>query len=346
MDRVAELSKEIGPSKVEGVVRVESIDAMPLLWKVDDGLIAMDSMPRLARNFALGAMRKAIKNVELAGNNALAVGGYVRSADPSGLADLKTRLTHHPLFVGTLIDPEARSTALVVRLGDTDEFLLKDSVNQLRKAADAFAARHGLARPALVGPPVLLADGFTSIDVDGKRLAIVGMVLIGLVMLSATRSLWWALVPLMAGWAVWLAASWVLATFHMKLSLSGGPLVAQIIVLTMPAASHLAIHFRDERRKEGDARVAARSTLRAVTSPILWCAATGGIGYGALVTSGVVPIRQFGWIMGLCTVLAALARAGDQPGGDDPAVQGRPTNDARPALPGRSGDGAGDRVGL
>ena len=41
-------------------------------------------------------------------------------------------------------------------------------------------------------------------------------------------------------------------------SLSGGPLVAQIIVLTMPAASHLAIHFRDDRRREADPRVAAR----------------------------------------------------------------------------------------
>ena len=126
---------------------------------------------------------------------------------------------------------------------------LQDSViGTPKKRADAFADRHKLGRPAIVGPPVLLADGFTSIDVDGRRLAIVGMVLIGLVMLSATQSLWWALVPLMAGWTVWLATSWVLATFDMKLSLSGGPLVAQIIVLTMPAASHLAIHYRDERR--------------------------------------------------------------------------------------------------
>ena len=74
----------------------------------------------------------------------------------------------------------------------------------------------------------------------------------------------------------------------------------------MPAASHLAVHFRDERRREGDAKVAARSTLSVVSSPVLWCAVTGAIGYGALVTSNVVPIRQFGWIMGLCTLLASL----------------------------------------
>ena len=114
----------------------------------------------------------------------------------------------------------------------------------------------------MVGPPVLLADGFTSIESDGRRLAIVGMVLIGLVTLSAVRSLWWALVPILAGWVVWLATETILATFDLKLSLSGGPLVAQIIVLTMPAASHLAIHFRDDRRREADPRVAARTTLR------------------------------------------------------------------------------------
>jgi uncharacterized protein len=254
----------------------------------------------------LNTMRKAIKNIELSGNNAMAVGGFVRSADAKGLADLKARLTRHPLFVGTLIDPEARTTALVVRLLNNEQSTLQDGVKELRKRADAFAERHKLGRPAIVGPPVLLADGFTSIDVDGRRLAIVGMVLIGLVTLSATQSFWWALVPLMAGWVVWLATEWVLATFDMKLSLSGGPLVAQIIVLTMPAASHLAIHFRDESRREGKARVAARTTLLAVSSPILWCAATGAIGYGALVTSTVVPIQQFGWIMGLCTLLASL----------------------------------------
>ena len=306
MDRVAELSRDIGSRQIKGVARVESIDAMPLLWKVDDGLIAMDAMPGFARNLALGAMRKAIKNVDITGSNALAVGGSVRSADAKGLADLKARLVKHPLFVGTLIDANAKGTALVVRLQDLDEFSLKDGVREIRARADAFATRHGLGRPAVVGPPVLLADGFTSIDVDGRRLAIVGMVLIGLVTLSATQSLWWALIPLMAGWAVWLATSWVLATFDIRLSLSGGPLVAQIIVLTMPAASHLAIHYRDERRREADAWVAARSTLAAVSSPVLWCAATGAIGYGALVTSSVVPIRQFGWIMGLCTLLAAL----------------------------------------
>jgi len=306
MDRVAELAREVGPAHLAGVDRVESIDAMPLLWKIDDGLIEMDRLPALFRSGAKKAMERAIGNMKLSGASALSVGGAVRSADPKGIADLKGRLTKHPLFLGTLIDAGARTTACVVRLRKNEEHDVKATVRDLRRRADDFAEKYKLGRPAIVGPPVLLADGFTSIDVDGRRLAIVGMVLIGVVTLTATRSLWWALVPLTAGWVVWLSAEWVLATFGLRLSLSGGPLVAQIIVLTMPAASHLAIHFRDERRRERDASVAARSTLAAVSTPILWCAITGAVGYGALVTSNVVPIRQFGWIMGSCTLLASL----------------------------------------
>jgi len=305
MDRVAELASEVGPDKIKAVLRVESIDAMPLLWTVDDILLTLDRLPRLARDLALRTAKRNLKNVDPR-SNTMMVGGAIRAADAEGRAALKARLIRHPLFRGTVLDEAGTTTAIVVRLTKTAEHDVMQTVALLREKADAFAKRHKLARPALVGPPVLLADGFTSIEVDGRRLAVVGMLLIALVTLSAVQSLWWALVPLISGWIVWLATEAALAAFNLKLSLSGGPLVAQIIVLTMPAASHLAIHFRDDRRHQADPRLAARSTLRAVSMPIFWCAVTGAIGYGALVTSDVVPIRQFGAILGSCTLIAAL----------------------------------------
>ena len=253
----------------------------------------------MARNLALNAAKRAVKNVDLK-TNAMTVAGAVRAAAATrpALATLKDRLTRHPLFLGTVIDATGTTTAVVVRLKKTHQHNVIETVADMRRIADEFAARHQLGRPAVVGPPVLLSDGFAAIEVDGRRLAVVGMILIGVVTLSAVQSLWWAIVPMLAGWVVWLATEAILATFNIKLSLSGGPLVAQIIVLTMPAASHLAIHFRDERRREADPRQAARSTLAAVAAPIAWTAITGAIGYGALVTSDVVPIQQFGAILG------------------------------------------------
>jgi hypothetical protein len=305
MDRVAELAEALGPAHVPAVTRVESLDTMPVLWEIDDQLLKIEKLPTFARNAVLRGLRELVRNVDLK-QGSLTIGARVRAAEGDALTLLKKRITAHPLFEGTVIDAKGTSTAVVVRLKPMGEQDPKATIAALRAQADAFGRVHGLGHPALVGPPVLLADGFTSIEIDGQRLAIVGMALIGLVTLSATRSIWWAIVPILAGWTVWVATETILASFNLKLSLSGGPLVAQIIVLTMPAASHLAIHFRDDRRREPDRRLAARSTLLAVTSPILWCALTGAIGYGALLTSNVVPIRQFGTVLAICTLCAAV----------------------------------------
>jgi uncharacterized protein len=307
LNRVSELAAALSPERVPAVQRVESLDAMPLLWSIDDALLALDRLPTMARNLALSAARRAVKNVDLK-TSAMTVASAVRAAagDPSALSKLRERLTRHPLFLGTVIDATGTTTAVVARLRKTHQHNVIETVAEIRRIGDEFAARHQLSPPAIVGPPVLLSDGFAAIEVDGRRLAVVGMILIGVVTLSAVQSLWWAIVPMLAGWVVWLATEAILATFDIKLSLSGGPLVAQIIVLTMPAASHLAIHFRDERRRDSDPYHAARSTLAAVAAPILWTAITGAIGYGALVTSDVVPIQQFGAILASCTFAAAI----------------------------------------
>jgi predicted RND superfamily exporter protein len=310
IDRVAELAAAIAPGRIEAVQRVESLDAMPLLWAVDDALLALDRLPALARNMALNAAKRAIANLDLK-SNAMTVGSAIRAAagDPAARSALKDRLTRHPLFLGTVIDKSGTTTALVARLRKTHEHRVIDTVRSLRAAADGFAKRHerhGIRQPALVGPPVLLADGFSAIELDGRRLSAVGMILIGVVTLSAVRSVWWAIVPMLSGWFIWLATEEILVRFDIRLALSGGPLVAQIIVLTMPAASHLAIHFRDDRRREADPRRAARATLSSVAAPIAWTAITGAIGYGALITSEVMPVRQFGAILGTCTLGAAI----------------------------------------
>jgi predicted RND superfamily exporter protein len=305
LDRVAELAAAVSPDRIAGVLRVESLDAMPLVWSLDDALMTLDRLPALARNLALNAARKTIKNVDLR-TNAMTVSGAARSMDAAGLGALTQRLVRHPLFLGTLIDRRGLTTAVVARLRKTNEHNVIETVALLRAAADKFAAAHGLGRPAVVGPPVLLADGFAAIEIDGRRLAVVGMVLIALVTLSAVHSVWWAIVPMLSGWTIWLATEALLSSLGIKLSLSGGPLVAQIIVLTMPAASHLAIHFRDDRRREPDAGLAGRQTLRSVAVPIIWTAITGAIGYGALVTSDLLPIQQFGAILGICTLCAAV----------------------------------------
>ena len=105
MDRVAELAREVrSEADRKGVARVESIDAMPLLWKIDDGLIAMDAMPASPGTSPRTTMRKAIKNVDLTGNNALDRRRItVRSADAKGLSrPQRSARPKHPSVRGDL----------------------------------------------------------------------------------------------------------------------------------------------------------------------------------------------------------------------------------------------------
>ena len=305
MDRLAELAEAVAPGRSPAVTGVQSLDKMPLFWAADDALVGIARAPTFARRLAERALSSGINSLSNA-DSPFSIGGAIRRADEDGLIDLRARVTSHPLLVGTLVTADGGATALVVQLEPMERQDPKRTIGALRAEADAFAARHDLERPALVGPPVLLADGFTAIEEDGRRLAVVGMGLIGLVTLSATGSPWWALVPLLAGWVVWRAAEAVLAGFGVKLSLSGGPLVAQIIVLTMPAASHLAFHFRDALRAGLDRRRAGRETLAAVATPVFWTAVAGAVGYGALLSSRVVPVFQFGAVLAACTMAASV----------------------------------------
>ncbi len=239
MDRVSALAEAVGPNNVGGVVRVEALDTMPLLWKIDDTLLPVARAPAMARNFLMNAAKQAVRGIDLK-KNAMTVGGAIRStADPQAIAEIRQRVTHHPLFRGTVIDETGNTTAVVVRLKKTGDHDIMATVDALRRQADAFARKNGLGRPWIVGPPVLLADGFTSIEVDGRRLAVVGMVLIGIVTLSAVRSLWWALVPILSGWVVWLATETVLSALNLEASaFQGVALVAcKIIVLNDDARS-------------------------------------------------------------------------------------------------------------
>ncbi len=305
MDRVAELASALQPDKIPAVREVQSLDKMPLFWQVDDRLADLARLPTLLRKTAIKVLGDNMATLSQ-GSSAFTVSGAIKRASGPALEDLRNRIVRHPLLVGTLVDKTGTTCSLVVRLAPMESQDPKVTVAALRGAAAEFARRHQLGEPALVGPPVLLADGFSAINLDSRRLASAGLALIGLVMLCVTQSLWWALVPILSGWAVWKAAETVMSLLGLKLSLSGGPLVAQIIVLTMPAASHLAIHFREALRRGTGRQEAARDALRAVAKPIFWTSVTGAVGYAALMTSNVVPVLQFGGILASCTLAASF----------------------------------------
>ncbi len=149
MDRVAELAAAIGPDRIGPVVSVQSLDAMPLFWRIDDELVRIESLPGFLRTGAKALLTTAAAKLDPTAVDSLTVGGAIRLASPEDRAGLIEKITTHPLLEGTVVDATGTSTAIVVRLAGMGEQEPRDTLAALRLAADTFAAA---AWPGTAGP--------------------------------------------------------------------------------------------------------------------------------------------------------------------------------------------------
>jgi predicted RND superfamily exporter protein len=294
MDRVRELADRIS-KEVPGLERVDALDQMPVPWLVDEAVAAMTSDTFSFFNlFRMVAGRATVSSV-------------VRSAadDPAEIASVRERLCQHPLFNGLLVDGTGKTTAIIVRLNAAAEEDRRPAVLALRKISDEFARQKKIERVAVAGAPVLVVDGFVSLDRDNQTLGVVAMILMTITMLIAVRNPAWALLSLIAGWATWEITRIFITIFHLKLTLSAGPIIAQTVVLCMPAASHLAVRFFSILHSGMTRSETAHETLTVMFTPVAWCAIASASGYLATwAATTVQPVAQLGITMFACNLVA------------------------------------------
>lgn len=295
MDRVRMLADRIA-AEVPGVERVDSLDQMPVPWRVDRAVEAAVSDRSLG-----GALRI------LAGRTTVRTLVHTVTDDPEQQSRIRERICAHPLFNGLLVNGTGTTTAVIARLKLASKPDQRASVLALRQVADEFAREHKFEQAAVAGSAVLVVDGFISLERDNRTLGAVSMALMALTMLIAVRNPAWALLSLIAGLATWELARMFITVFQLKLSLSAGPIIAQTIVLCMPAASHLAIRFFGALRAGRSRDEAALSTLSLMFGPVAWCAVASASGYlAAWIATTVTPVAHIGMTMFACNLTAGI----------------------------------------
>ncbi|MCA9068274.1 MAG: hypothetical protein KDA84_05095, partial [Planctomycetaceae bacterium] len=172
MQRIATLTDAVKDS-VPGIARVESLDRMPVPWRVDAAVAELASEERSFKS--LVRMLKARADVKMVVRH--------MQDEPERLKDLRTRLCAHPLFNGFVLDETGGSTAVIARLDKTHKAKQRATIEKLREVADQFAEEQGVANIAVAGPPVLIVDGFVRLEEDNRTLGWVAMVLMSIVML-------------------------------------------------------------------------------------------------------------------------------------------------------------------
>jgi predicted RND superfamily exporter protein len=228
--------------------------------------------------------------------------GYTHSADG------------HTAAIVCMLKPASTDAALNVPREDTLAGLEKI----IRELPD------GLPPGVLAGEPVMLVQGFAMLEEDGRRLGIWTMIFLGGTILLFFRSLRWLVIPLaVVQWSLIVTRA-ILALSGLALSMVSSLLTAIVTVVGVATVMHLIVHVRELRtqgRTQRDALLTAGSLLAA---PIVGAILTDIGGFGALAWATVAPVRDFGIMMVIgsllvipatCLIVPALAllAARDQP---------------------------------
>ena len=214
------------------------------------------------------------------------------------------------LIRGVLTGTDNETTAIVVRLMPEDE----SSVSRGTTIADIrkIAAAHD--PPAfVVGEPVQIHDMFRYVEEDGRVLFHVSLVLLAAVLMVLFRSLRWVLLPLVIVVLTIRFTEALLVLSGTKLSMVSSMLNSLVTIIGVATATHIAVGFR-ERRVTLPRQEALRATLVELLPPIFWTCGTTAVGFAALLSSEITPVRSFGLMMSLATLLVFVVVAILTPG--------------------------------
>lgn len=221
----------------------------------------------------------------------------------------------HRMLRGVLIGYDNQTTAVVLRFLPENESPVSrgETIQQIRRAAEKFGEEHGV-HAFVVGEPVQVHEMFRYVEEDGDKLFGVSLLLLAVVLLLLLRDLRWVLLPLLL---VLMAIIWteaILVISKAQLSMVSSMLNSLVTIIGVATAVHLAVHYRDRRRTHMP-REALRHTLMDLLPAICWTVLTTAVGFAALISSRITPVRSFGLMMAMATILVLLAVVSVIPGG-------------------------------
>ncbi len=223
---------------------------------------------------------------------------------------LGERLVEHPLFRDNIVSADGRTAAIVATLageaasGETRHA----TVRRLRELVAHARRDHPEMTIVLAGPYVTLIDMFDYVQRD-----LVVFTLAAFVLLAITLWLVFRRAAPMA-YAIGVAASATLCTLGVAVvcrfvtSLITQMIVILVVVLAVASCVHLAVaaeeisllHPGVPRREQ------ARRVLRRMTGPCTAVVATTAIGFLAVCTSSISPIRVLGGLIVFGLLLSLL----------------------------------------
>jgi uncharacterized protein len=161
----------------------------------------------------------------------------------------------------------------------------------------------GLEAGWLIGETVMLADGFQLVANDGRRLGwMTGGLLIGLLSVGLRSWRWAVISVVVVQWSL-LVTRGCLGFLGLPLSMVSSMLTALVTVIAVAAMMHwMLAQQRYLGRGESPDRSMRLATI-GVIQPVFWSALTNAIAFASLLLARVGPVRDYGLMMSLSSLI-------------------------------------------
>lgn len=221
---------------------------------------------------------------------------------PAALQELRRRLRSWEAYDGALVSDDFQSSQLVVEVPPNLDADPREEVYfSILEILDEFEAEHdGTYEYYVAGEPAITVLLSTNMQSDIVTLIPIVIVVVLFSLFLFFRRLGGVLLPMIT---VLISTIWtigLMALLGVKLSIVATVIPVLMIAVGSAYGIHIINHYYDEVAARGGVpdhegrREIVLATLRRVGVPVLMAGLTTIVGFGALATSEVAPMRDFG----------------------------------------------------
>ena len=160
----------------------------------------------------------------------------------------------------------------------------------------------------LGGKPMIVADMVEFVRHDIRVFGLGVIAVLALLLVIAFRQPRWVILPLLTALATAVVTMGFLGLAGWRLTVVSSNFLALLLIFVLSLTIHLIVRYRElhVQNPDEEQRYLVRQTVRSKFIPCFYMVITTMVAFGSLVVSGVRPVIDFGWIMGISLTVALI----------------------------------------
>jgi predicted RND superfamily exporter protein len=178
-------------------------------------------------------------------------------------------------------------------------------IARIRAILDQYRDR---AELHLGGKPMVVADMVDFVRHDIKVFGIGVVVVLALLLIIAFRQPRWVILSLLTALATSVVTMGFLGLAEWRLTVVSSNFLALLLIFVLSLTIHLIVRYRElhVRNPDAEQRYLVEEMVRSKFVPCFYMVITTMVAFGSLVVSGIRPVIDFGWIMGISLTTALV----------------------------------------